>query len=429
MRGAVFIIALATSVITSRVLGPAQKGSLSIIFLVVSTAQLFVLFGLGSSNVYYGAKNRAELPILTGNSIVAACTLGLLSIVFVETLTLVSSFQNYFINNNVSLFWVRLVIVVVPFALLIAYLQEITRASGDIFTYNIIALVNILIQFISVACFVWYAEWELQGAVLARIVSYGIVALIVLAVVLRIIRNKPQFDQNLLRRNFKYGIRLYPGNLAQFLNYRLDLFIVAYFLTPAEIGYYAIATMLAERLWEIPGSIRTVLLYRVAATNDKSSAAIVTARASRVVLVFVGIICLVLAIFSYPLTLFLFGREYIAVAPALIALMPGVWILSCGKLLAIHLAAVGQPEISTYAAVLSLIATIVLDILLVPSMGIVGAAIASTISYIFATVILVVAFIYRTNISLADIIFVQTSDITIVREFTSQMTARLVRKS
>ena len=69
--------------------------------------------------------------------------------------------------------------------------------------------------------------------------------------------------------------------------------------------------------------------------------------------------------------------------------MPGVWALSLGKLLAIHLAGAGRPKVGTVAAVASLIATLALDLLLIPLWGIQGAAIASSVAYTLSTVIIV----------------------------------------
>jgi stage V sporulation protein B len=210
-------------------------------------------------------------------------------------------------------------------------------------------------------------------------------------------------------------VRLYPGNLAQFLNYRLDVFLVAFFLTPVEVGFYVTATTLAEKLWEIPHAIRTVLLYQVAA-RDAKVANFTTARVSRVLVVLIGSICLLVALVSYPLIFLLYGADYLPAAPALILLMPGIWALGIGKLLVTHLAGLGQPEVGTLGAIISLSLTFILDFLLIPRLGILGASIASSAAYSLSALVISVLFLRITGLHLQDIILLRREDVLILRK-------------
>lgn len=53
----------------------------------------------------------------------------------------------------------------------------------------------------------------------------------------------------------------------------------------------------------------------------------------------------------------------------------------------------GYPQYNSIAAGLALVATVALDIVLIPSMGIIGAALASTISYSMTFVLSVVFYL------------------------------------
>lgn len=414
-RALVFLMGLAMSVVVSRVLGPTLKGSFSIILLIISVTSLLVMFGLGSANVYFGARDPDELPTLAGNSLVAAFALGLLGIAVVQLATLLPAFQGYLTENGVDVAWVRALILLLPLVQLNLYLVEIVRARGDIVRYNLVALWGTSVSLVAVVVLVWFLAQGVSGAVNAWVISLVAVSALTVWLALRAAGGPLRIGWDSLRRNFAFGVRLHPGNIAQFLNYRVDVFLVAFFLAPAQVGLYVTAAAIAERLWEIPHAIRTVLLYH-AATGDANAANAATGRVSRVVVVLIGAMCLLMAVTSYPLVLLLYGTAYLPAAPALIALMPGIWAMSLCKLLTVHLTARGRPEVGTFAAVISLGATLVLDVLLIPKIGIVGAALASSASYVLATFVVVAVFLDDTGLRFSEIAVIRREDLLMLRQ-------------
>lgn len=413
-RVIVFVIALLNSVIISRMLGPAQKGSLSIVLLILSLAQLIMLFGIGSANVFLGAGKRDILPVLAGNSMLLAFVLGGIGILLVTVATFLAPVQTYLLSNGIEPAVIRVTIWVLPAVLLFLYFQEIVRAAGRLTLYNLLSIVFVAAYFVSLIVLLLLAETSLNGAIVARVVSYLVVALVVVMLVIWLLGGHMRLNRPIMASQFQFGLRLYPGNLAQFLNYRLDLLFVGLFLSPTEVGLYATATMLAERLWEFPTAIRTVLLYRVASMDSAEKAAELTARVCRIVLFTLGLACLAFALIAYPLVVILYGTAFAPAAMPLILLMPGVWLLGVGKLLAIHMAGSGRPEIGTYSALLSLLVTVALDLALIPIIGINGAALASSGSYTIATVYLVVSFVRATGVGASDVLLIRRRDMALL---------------
>lgn len=415
-RLASFTIAMGTSIIIARLLGPTVKGSYALFLLTVNTVMLLVLVGLGSANVYYGAKNRALLPDLTGNSFLAAFSLGLISIGIVEFLSRFPAVQQYYLDNHINLGQLKLFTLIVPLLLLQSYLIEIIRAAGNILHYNLLNFWKIAVGFVMVLALVGFYRQDLSSALLAWVLA--VIFSLLPTIWFALVETEWSIKLNplLLGQSLKFGGRLYPGNIAQFLNYRLDIFLVGLFLSPFEIGIYATAGSLAQKLWEIPHAIRTVLLYRVASETKHNHAAVTTSQVTRIISVFMFFLCIILGLFSYPLVFVLYGSEYITAVLPLILLLPGVWTLSIGKLLSIHLAGIGKPEIGTLGAFISLIATIILDILLIPTIGITGAAIASSVAYSIATIVYLITFIHITNTPLSDIMFIKRTDILIIKQ-------------
>jgi O-antigen/teichoic acid export membrane protein len=412
-RAASMVIALGSNIIISRLLGPSLKGSYNLTLLVINVTALLITFGLGPANVYYGARKPVEVPTLLGNSILAATLLGLSGIIAGELVTFLPPFKNYLINNGVYINWLRGLILFLPLVLLKFYLPDLIRAAGKIFKYNLIGLWDTISGLAATIILVWFLNLGLNGAIATWMISIISVLFFIGLLLSQISSNQINIDTKMLRRNIAFGVRLYPGHIAQFLNYRIDVFLVAFFLSPREIGFYVTATVIVEKLWEIPHAIRTILLYRVAAYNSNSTL-ITTACISRIIIFFLGGLCTILAFLSYPLINLLFGVAFLPAASAMIFLLPGVWLLGLAKLLVTYLMGIGKPEVGSFAAIISLIATIILDLMLIPKLGIIGASIASSCAYLVSFSVILIKFLQVTKLSLREITILKREDLSLL---------------
>ena len=60
------------------------------------------------------------------------------------------------------------------------------------------------------------------------------------------------------------------GNVLQFFNYRLDLFLVNYFLGPSGVGIYTVAVSMGEMLWYLPNAVSFVIFPKAANTSKEA---------------------------------------------------------------------------------------------------------------------------------------------------------------
>jgi O-antigen/teichoic acid export membrane protein len=91
-----------------------------------------------------------------------------------------------------------------------------------------------------------------------------------------------------------------------------------------------------------------------------------------------------LALFGKLAIRIIFSNAFIDAYIPLLVLLPGVVLLGAGKVLVNDIAGRGYPHYNSITAGVSLIATIILDLILIPLTGVVGAAIASSVSYALA---------------------------------------------
>ena len=191
-----------------------------------------------------------------------------------------------------------------------------------------------------------------------------------------------------LRKVVVYASPVYAFNLVQFLNFRLDVFLVAAFAGARELGLYALAVGLGQLLWITSSSVATVLLPRVASSPPIEGAR-QAAQLTRITLLIGVAGAAALALIASPLINIVYGQAYAEAVPMLLALLPGIVAYVAVKVLTAYLVGVGRLRITVIVSLIGLIATLVLDFTLIPRLGALGAAIASSVSYSLSAIVMV----------------------------------------
>jgi O-antigen/teichoic acid export membrane protein len=212
-----------------------------------------------------------------------------------------------------------------------------------------------------------------------------------------------------LRDVVGYSRPMYLGNLVQFLNYRLDVFLVAAFAGLRELGLYTLAVTIGQLLLIVSNAAAGVLFPRVAAASP-DIAAREAARLTRTALL-AGIVGAVgLALVATPLIGIVYGQAFAGSVPPLLALLPGIVALMAASVLASYIAGLGKLRINLIISVIGLCVTVPLDVLLIPRFGAVGAAIASSASYTLSAVITVRWAMKLGGLSARDLLVAKPAD-------------------
>jgi len=90
-----------------------------------------------------------------------------------------------------------------------------------------------------------------------------------------------------------------------------------------------------------------------------------------------------LIIFGKLIIRILLSRAFLGAYVPMLVLLPGVILLGLAKILFADILGRGYPQYSSIISGSSLVITIVLDLTLIPRMGITGAALASSVAYTF----------------------------------------------
>jgi len=181
----------------------------------------------------------------------------------------------------------------------------------------------------------------------------------------------------------KYGYKAHLSNILAFVNYKADFFLLNFFIGPVEVGLYAISVQLSEKLWLLSQAVSTVILPKLSElSNDEEKRKLMTPLITRWVLFTTVIGAIVLAILADTLIYFFFGPVFLDAVPALLWLIPGITLMSASRVLANDIAARGRPELNMYTSFIVVIVNIIGNLWLIPKLGLIGAAMATTIAYL-----------------------------------------------
>jgi O-antigen/teichoic acid export membrane protein len=203
---------------------------------------------------------------------------------------------------------------------------------------------------------------------------------------------RPSAERGLLGRMLGFGLRADLGNAMHLVGFRLDLFLVNVFVGTAALGVYAVAAKLAELLLVLPYAVALVVmprgvLGRRAGVGDETcvlfSWTLVVSTATALAMAAVGA----------PLVRLLFSDLFADAYLPLLLLLPGVVAFGATNVLMNDVVGRGRPGAVSLVAVVGLVASVVLDLWLVPAHGVAGAAVASTLVYLVDSALAVVLYL------------------------------------
>jgi O-antigen/teichoic acid export membrane protein len=183
-----------------------------------------------------------------------------------------------------------------------------------------------------------------------------------------------------------YGVGYQAVGLLQMVHYRIDLFLVGHFGGAGNAGWYSTATNLAQVLWNVPIAVSFVIMPWVA-SKDEKRAGEGTAASARWTLWITLLLSLILGTFAQVFIGAMYGRAFLPSAAALRILLPGVVMNSLLLVLGGYLMGRGQVGVLTLIAGGSAALNVGLNLILIPALGIRGAAAASSLTYSLAALL------------------------------------------
>ncbi|MDB2265480.1 polysaccharide biosynthesis C-terminal domain-containing protein [Halorubrum ezzemoulense] len=244
-----------------------------------------------------------------------------------------------------------------------------------------------------IGLFLVYTGYGLYGALVGHLVSLLLVTLLGYYLIysktdieyehLNIF--KSSLDMNVKRSSMlRYGLLTVILVLLHKSLYNIDILLLRFFTGSRETGYYRAAITIAQFIWFVPIAVQTILLHsssqlwsqqKIGEINQKIG---IISRYTLMASVLISIGLIALSDSFIPLY---FGEEFSTSITPLLILLPG----TVGFAVARPILAIGQGKgrikILIYATGIAALINLLLNLALIPSYGMYGAGVATSIGY------------------------------------------------
>lgn len=364
------VAGVASSAITARFLGPSGKGTLSTLLYVVVLIASISSMGLGEAAIVLRGKKMATYAEALGGSllpVVAASIAG-----------------GSLFGVAVFLFdWKQAQAVLVPMVLLIVFralvhtLISLHNAKERLVLTSSVIVIQLAGEVLGLIAFIVVLDLGILGGVAAAL-GGAVIALVLLikAAAERPRAFRPGLDLSYLTKATRIGVVIQGSQIVTLLAQRADLVLVYGWLGGAPAGRYSVALTIGQIAAYAAGSLSIAAFPRLAGLSVADAAALIP-RISRMALILSLLSASLIALFVPWGLVLLFGGDFGgAVTPTLILLFGAVlW----GQVMIFGRAAASRGDVAVLfrAFAGTLLAMLLLDLILIPLLGINGAAVAS----------------------------------------------------
>ncbi len=382
--------------VLTKILGASLYGTWSLILTPISLITPLAMLGLGMAIVRFLAAERDTSRIreefLSAVFIIfAASTIASLILILCSSLFASSVLGDVGRSDLVKL---------AAFMILTQSLSQISIAFFRTFRqmkfYSVLLAAKAAVELGLMALFL-HLGWELTGLVIALLIGGLMSTIMALSVVIKQIGFRiPRFSN--MKDYLRYGIPLMPNDAIVWIIFFSNRYIIGYFLQLGDVGIYVAACAVANIIFRLIGPVVAVLFPAISQSYDNNDI-IKTQNYFKYSLKYLMMISIPsafgLSVLAVPLLQVFTTSAFISGSTVIPFIAFGLVIFSFHRIGSYIFHLVKKTYLLVILLSVSAILNIGLNLLLIPRMGILGAAIASFIAYVVLGIsTIVIAFRY-----------------------------------
>jgi len=256
--------------------------------------------------------------------------------------------------------------------------QKSKLYSLDMFLVNLFVLFGVFI----------FSKYGVLAPAVAYLISVTICLIFGIFMFLKIFsyfKYKDDFSGKLKKKLLNYGFPLLLAAIGFTVIAQIDTLMLTSFRTLEEVGIYNVVLPTAMLLISLGSSLALVMLpfvseYWASKKFEELSRIIKTIYKN----IFVVVVPLSLIVFTFSDSIlrYLFGEAFVVGSLSLQILSIGMILFSVATINNSIISAVGRPRLVTKFVLIAAVLNIFLNLVLIPSFGINGAAIATSLAYL-----------------------------------------------
>lgn len=393
------LIGVLYSSISARYLGSVVKGEVAYITSIVSIISIIMTLGVHQAYPYYRKQSQDD-------SLVSPFMNNVIAMMLVYVIGSIAI--GCFCSHNATVCYILLLSPIFAYSRIVGYVYLVEHASKR----NVIATIISILRTAFVFILFIFTESNLFFGISILMFAEVIMA-IIYTVKLRFKLDISQVKVSFLKKIILYGIIPMISLLASTLNYRVDVLMLGNFasISLGEIGIYSIGVGLAEEVILIPETVKEILLSKLSKGSKEAEVARVMRICTPICMgMFVAII-----IFGRFVIAVLYGSEFYSAYSVTVITMFGVIAIMYYKMIATYNIVNKKQLFNLIVLLSSICVNVIVNLFLIPKYGIIGASIATVVSYTYCAIVFLTYFSRVSEIKMRDLIFINRSDLELIR--------------
>jgi len=368
--------------VMARYLGPDGLGLFSMAFMIIGIVEIIAGFGIGEALVKYVAEYREyeRVSSLTSSAFITISVFGIITSVALFFSS--NLFADIFDMPYLSIL-LKIYAIAFPFSLIYGIILGFLRGLRKMKYFAFLRILDASLALAFILAFLAAGFW-VEGAMLGILFEIIVIFVVGMLIMKKFMRFSLSDYQGNTKMLASFGSRIIGANIVGQIYYNIDTLMIGYFLTSTEVGYYAVAISLSRFFWLVPRAIATVAYPAISeywangnrqAVNklvDKST------KYSACILIFAG---MSIVFFAKDIITFLFTPEFLPAVLPLAILITGTVTSGILRSVGGIFASVGKVNLVLKISIIGAVGDIILNMILIPIYGIIGAATATTASY------------------------------------------------
>jgi O-antigen/teichoic acid export membrane protein len=375
-RGVNVLTQLATLIMGTKFLGAAEWGTA----FIAQTDITFLLIGIeliaGSGLVYFTPRKKlATLMTISYGWII------FMMLIYTVLFNLLHLFP--WVYNIIPQHYSTLILTMTFVYSLHEFNLNHFLGKEKIATYNWLFLIQILTQVTMMAVLIFVLDLRTAKALLySQLCGYSLATLIGwLLLFPNLKREKREPLKDSLKEMLHYGAFMQLSTLVSTLNKRLSLYLLNTHCDEKSIGVFASGTQVTEGVNIASQSIGLVEFSTLSNTKNQQRSSQLTMRFMKLAVLLTFTALLVICLLPTRFFEWVFSGEFSDIRTIILLMAPGIVFFSAHTILANYFSGTGKPKYNLYASLIGLSVTLVSAFVLIPRMGIRGAAITTTLTY------------------------------------------------
>jgi O-antigen/teichoic acid export membrane protein len=371
------LLGLLTGILLARTLGPAGRGALAAVVLWPTMLWTIGNIGVVDAVTFHTARRTAPERSIVSTSLGLALVQSIILIAIgLVIVPLVLARQEASVVRDCLIFLAS-----IPTSLVCLYFASLLNGAHRFLAFNVVRVTVFIGNALGLVVLAVASELTVTSAMLAYLGSQFITVLTATALVLPSSGRPSDPRKALAREMLSYGWRSQLSSISNLLNERVDQLVISIVLAPASLGLYVVAWTTTSLSSMIGFSVAFATLPAVAQADTTVGR---RARAHRYVfLTFAAttVVALPLIVLAPEILRIVFGGDFVDATDATRVLLVASIALGTGRVLSAVLKGANRPLDAGIAEGVGLAVTAVGLAVLLPTLGILGAAITSLAAY------------------------------------------------